>query len=308
MPVQLNVSLIEKAVVALLDHNEKRNDNKTAQLLNFSKDLIAQVQLAKTIQQPVINPTKIRIPNSLFSIEEDHSICLFCKTEDKAPIDEFLKSNPVESLTAVISLTQVRKHYVQFKDRKTLLSSHSHFICDERIFTHLCNLLGQTFTKRNNLPIPIKYKSIQKLPALIHDSISSTYMHLHGSSISIRFGHTGMSKAAVVENVIEGLNQAIPKFPQAGKSIVNIHIKLSDSAALPVYSKVSDNESFEYAKQLFTAAPAPVEEEAEAVSAAPKKKKKTKSVGTKKEVSVAVEPVVEAAKKPSRLAKAKKSK
>lgn len=172
---------------------------------------------------------------------------MFCRSDDKEQIDIYLQSNPISGLAQVISLNQARKLYRSFQDRKKLLSCHSHFVCDERIYSHLCNLLGKTFGNRNNFPLPIRYTTIAKLSTALSKALSSTYMHLRGKSVSIRMGHTGLATHQIIDNVTEGLQNAIPKFPQHGKSILSIHLKLSDSPALPVYSR-EKSDTLEYVK------------------------------------------------------------
>jgi hypothetical protein len=226
------------------------------------------------MKQPILHPIRIVIPNSLFSPDvEEHSVCLFCKSNDKENIDSFLKDNPIRGLNGVISLNQVRKLYSAFKDRKKLLSSYTHFVCDENIYSHLCNLLGKTFGSRNNYPLPIRYSKIPGLPSAIDKAVSSTYMYLKGKSISIRFASTRLSVDEIIDNVVKGLEDAVTKFPQHGKYIESIHIKLSDSPSLPIYSK-KPTDTFQYVIDSAKDIPSPQVKKSE--------KKSEKAVNVKK--------------------------
>ena len=110
------------------------------------------------IKRSVIKPTRIIIPHSLFSPdEEDHTICLFCRSDDKKEIEEYLTAQPIIGVAKVLSINDVKKYHSQIKDKKTLLKAHTHFICDARIAPHLYNLLGTTFSARNNLPVQINF-------------------------------------------------------------------------------------------------------------------------------------------------------
>ena len=129
----------------------------------------------------VIRPVRIQIPNTLFdpSTEgQEHTICLFCRSEDKTSIETELSSNPFPGLTKVMSLDDVKKYLKQYQDRKKLLKEHTHFLCDTRIFSHIINLLGKVFSHRNNYPIPIDISTINKLQSAVNRSINqSTYMN-----------------------------------------------------------------------------------------------------------------------------------
>jgi ribosome biogenesis protein UTP30 len=141
----------------------------------------------------------------------------------------------------------VKKLYKEYKDRKELLKAHSHFICDANIMGQLYNLLGKVFSEKNNYPIPMNYGSPTSLADGIKKVVDSTYMHLKGKSITIRFGHTSMRSNDVVENIKVGLEFALQKIQNGWKDIQSIHVKTAYSSALPVYSK-NKSESLEFIK------------------------------------------------------------
>ena len=101
--------------------------------------------------------------------------------------------------------------------------------------SQLFNLLGKTFADRNNSPIPIIFKSPEKLEGAILKACSCTYIHLKGQTISVRVGLTSMSEDNVVANALEGVENAVAKFDGAWNDVTTIHLKLSDSPALPIY-------------------------------------------------------------------------
>lgn len=169
---------------------------------------------------------------------EEHSICFFCRTEDKDAIESYIEDHPVTGLTKVVSLDQVKKQLKLFRDKKGLLKENTHFLCDNRIVSHLYNLLGKTFSTRNNFPVPVSVPEWSKLSSIVHKAVAeSTYMALKGQNITIRFGHLGMDPADVIANILAGLDFAIEKITGGWKEVHSIHIKTSDSAALPVYSR-----------------------------------------------------------------------
>ena len=185
----------------------------------------------------------------MFSVdEEDNTICLFCRSDDKESITQYLEANPIEGLTKVISINEAKKHYVQFKDKKALLTAHSHFICDSRIVNQIYNILGSTFSARNDHPVQINFTNPAQLPDLVKKVVSSTYFRLAGKNISIRLGYSTMKPSHVIENVLEGVPFAIEKLQNDWKDVHSIHLKTSDSAALPIYSKIP-NEMQQYVSQ-----------------------------------------------------------
>ena len=122
--------------------------------------------------------------------DHDHSICFFCRTEDKSTIEEFLQDNPIKGLGKVLSLGQVKKIYSAFKDRKALLSEQTHFVCDSRIMTHLYNILGKVFGSRNNYPVPVTVNGKDKLMSAIEKAVHATYMHLKGVQCGVLHVHS----------------------------------------------------------------------------------------------------------------------
>lgn len=199
-----------------------------------------KIQLVRPISKEVVKPVRVQIPHSLFNPEEDDSICLFCRSEDKAQMEKFKESNEVKGLALVLSIDDVKKYYREFKDRKLLLKEHTHFVCDARVVRQLYNLLGNVFSARNNYPIPVDLDKAAKIASSIQKIVQSTYMHLSGQNISVRLGTTAMAGKHVSANLLHGINFAVEKFNGQWGNVGSVHIKTASSAALPVYSKVED--------------------------------------------------------------------
>ena len=247
---KLDTKLLRNAVNALLEYNESKKDAGGNSLLGeYAKAIQAQIQLKESIKKPILKPVRVKIPHSFFDPEgsEEHSICLFVRSEDKADVETYLKANPraipglniKESHGTVLSLDDVKKLYKNFKELKKLQSSYSHFICDARIMSHLYGKLGKTFGSRNNFPVPIDYKSLEQLPRSVKKAVDSTYTRLNGQNLMIRVGLTGtlLTHAQIVANITEGLDFLIAKLKNQWKDVKGIYLKCSDSAALPIYAK-----------------------------------------------------------------------
>ena len=251
MPSKLDSVLTSKAITALFEYEDKKlRDKGKENLIGIrSKTILAQVQLKNMIKKAVLRPVRVKIPHSLSSEEgDDNSVCLFCKTEEKTSLEGYLGKHPVEGLTKLLSVSDVKKRYPAQKDRKQLLSEHTHFISDASVLTQLYSLLGKTFTDRNTYPIPISFASPEKIKHVMVKVLSSSYMHLKGQTITIRLGLTTMSIEDVTSNTVEGLEFAIAKLKNTWGDVHSIHLKTLDSPALPVYSKVP-SEVLRYVKR-----------------------------------------------------------
>jgi Ribosomal protein L1p/L10e family len=131
----------------------------------------------------------------------------------------------------------VRKYFKAFKDLKSLITQHSHFICDANIMTQLYNLLGKTFSNHKQ-PIPVAYISPEKLSLTLTAAVSATYMKMKGKTISIRIGLTSMSPEDVIANALQGLEAACLLFDNAWDNVRCINLATSNSPSLPIYNKI----------------------------------------------------------------------
>lgn len=251
MQSKLDSALTLKAIAALFEYEDKklRDKGKESLIGIRSKPILAQVQLKEKIKKAINRPVRVKIPHSLISDDDKgFSVCLFCNNEDKKSIEGYVAKNPVEGLTKLLSINDVRKRYSAFQDKKHLMSEHTHFISDASVLTQLYSLLGKSFEGRNYYPIPISFMSPDKIKHAIMKVLSSSYMHLKGQTITVRVGLTTMSNDDVNSNVLEGLEYAIAKFKNKWGDVHSIHLKTLDSPALPIFSKVP-SEVLRYVKR-----------------------------------------------------------
>jgi hypothetical protein len=258
---RLDANLVEKAVKALLKFDEKRKgEAKSALIADYAKPLNAQIQLKNDVPNPVLKPVRVRLPNTIFNPTgtEEHSVCLFCRSDDKDAITEFLEKNPdavpgldssVES--SIISINDLKKYFKEFKHLKALNSKFSHFLVDGRVMSQVYSLLGKSFGSRNNYPVPIDFQHVDKLPAAAHKALhASTYIHLKGKCINVRLGNTNMSVSKLTENAMKGLDFAIgEKLSKGWTTVHSITLKISDSASLPIYSKDVNDSGIKFLKE-----------------------------------------------------------
>lgn len=250
MASRLDAGLVSKAVSALLKYDEKRkNDTEGSRLIaDFAKPVNAQIQLLVDIATPVLKPVRVRIPHTIFNPtgNEEHNVCIFCRSEDSDALKTFLAANEgvVPGLDAsadgaVLSINDVKKYYKEFKQLKNLSQRFTHFLCDARIMSQLYNLLGKSFGKGNNYPVPIDFKQVEKFPASAIKALqASSYIHLKGKCINLRLGNADMAKEQLVANALQGLEfAATEKLPKGWAGVHSISLKLADSASLPIYAR-----------------------------------------------------------------------
>lgn len=117
---RLKADLISTAVLELYKYEKKKSTQKEKHskesiFERAGKNIQAQLQLMKPQVKPVQRPVRVKIPHSLFSIErEDHSICLFCRTEDKSSIEKFLQKNPIPGIYALFLFFDFIRVYCNF--------------------------------------------------------------------------------------------------------------------------------------------------------------------------------------------------
>ena len=157
-------------------------------------------------------------------------------------IEEHIAENPVEGLTKVISMDEVRKYANLYKDIKELLTSHTHFFCDFGIVPELYNSLGRTFSKTNKLPVPIRLKSPSKIGEALKAAVSATYIRLKDQTriINVRIGLTSMSEEEVVANVLQGVTNACLMIENTWNNVRSVGLKIPTSPSLPIYAKRLD--------------------------------------------------------------------
>ena len=54
---------------------------------------------------------------------EEHSTCFFCRNEDKKIIENLFAASNFKGLKTVITVSEVKKQYSSFKDKKKLYKS-----------------------------------------------------------------------------------------------------------------------------------------------------------------------------------------
>ena len=60
---------------------------------------------------------------------------------------------------------------------------------------------------------------------------------------AVKVGHSGQTQEQLIENVIAAVSKIAKKVPRGWNNIQSIHLKTSESVALPLYNSLPDVES-----------------------------------------------------------------
>jgi len=166
-------------------------------------------------------------------------MCMFVK-DNSDELKQKLQADPVDGLERVISLSALRRNYKEFKDRRKLVASHDLFLADDRITPMLTKTLGKTFLSKKKQPVPIRLNR-GSLKRNIEQKRNSTYLFLGwGACCSVKVGRTDFTSKQVAENTMAAIHGLVQKVPRKWKNIQSMHLKSTDSIALPIYNALPD--------------------------------------------------------------------
>ncbi|CAI5512503.1 unnamed protein product [Closterium sp. Naga37s-1] len=138
-------------------------------------------------------------------------------------------------ITKVIGLTKLRTKYKQYEAKRQLLGSYDLFLADIDIIHQLPPLIGTKFFKKKKHPIPVKLRG-KEWAKSVREACDSTYLYVSGGpSMSVRAARFGMSEAEIVGNVMAVVAGAVEHVPKKWKNVSSLHIRATDSLALPIY-------------------------------------------------------------------------
>jgi ribosome biogenesis protein UTP30 len=199
-------TLAQKAVLALLQYHEKQQQqsNKSGnkeQLLGNNRPIHIQFGLEQAPKEPKLKPLRISIPHPIHRGVvsrdnnnnqddedglEDPEICLIVKDSAQEWVQDLVLELNIQTVKKVVTLTDLRKQYSRYNQRRDLLSMYNVFMADDRILPMLTTALGKDFVKAKKLPLPLRL-SKTTLPFSITNNLSATFMTLGaGTSVSVR--------------------------------------------------------------------------------------------------------------------------
>ncbi|KAL8128472.1 hypothetical protein V2J09_017627 [Rumex salicifolius] len=270
---------VEKAVNALLKWRDSKSQK--AQLLSSDDFFYLVVTLRKIPPQSRTNPYKLPLTHPLYSPDADCSeLCLFLDDRpDRLPTSKDAKAKiAAESipLPKVIKFSKLKTDYKPFEAKRKLCDSYDMFLADRRIIPLLPKHLGKHFYKKKKIPVPVDLEH-KNWKEQVERLCSSAFLHLKtGTCSTVRVARSSMSPGDIADNVSAAINGVSETVPKKWRNIRSLHLKLSDSVALPIYQSLPEADLIAAEKEDTVAAAVVPEgkkrgrEEGEAVYKSPK--------------------------------------
>lgn len=241
---RVNKSAIDTAVSALLKYKAAQSANEKPQLLPKDDFFYLNLTLKKLPSNPRTNPYRIPLPHPILDAA-DAELCLIIDDRPGTttpPSDEIKKLVKSQSIpiSKVIKLSKLKSNYKPFEGKRKLCDSYDLFLVDKRVVHLLPKLLGKEFFKKKKLPLGVDLGK-KNLKLQVERALSSALMYIRtGTCCVMKVGKVEMEKDEIVENVFEAITGAVERVPKKWDGVRSLHLKFSDSVALPVYQAMPD--------------------------------------------------------------------
>jgi len=195
-----------------------------------------------------------KLPNTLLDPERGVSLCLFVK-DPASELEEVLASAPVPGFDRVIGYKKLREEFREFKRRRALLAEHDGFFCDDRILPMLPKLVGKTFLRPRQTPVPVRISRVpvgdkaaaskggagRALAAALAPARDSTWIRLmgQGSTFSVRTGFPYFTPDQLADNAAAVVARAAETVPGGWRNVQAVFIKSTNSVPLQVYASLA---------------------------------------------------------------------
>ncbi|CAI5459168.1 unnamed protein product [Closterium sp. Yama58-4] len=240
-PNRVDRGQVERAVQSLVKWMTARRKAKSEHEL-FAEDddelIHVVIGLKSSPDFAKTSGFRLPIPHSLYPLDAGKEVCLLVNDDPKGghkkSKEKFLKQGSA-GITKVIGLTKLRTKYKQYEAKRQLLGSYDLFLADIDIIHQLPPLIGTKFFKKKKHPIPVKLRG-KDWAKSVREACDSTYLYVSGGpSMSVRAARFGMSEAEIVGNVMAVVAGAVEHVPKKWKNVSSLHIRATDSLALPIY-------------------------------------------------------------------------
>ncbi|KAL6977860.1 hypothetical protein U1Q18_026643 [Sarracenia purpurea var. burkii] len=237
--------VIEQAVNALLKWRDVKSKPEKPKLLE-PEDFIYLVLTLKKIPPTVrTNAHKIPLPHPLLGDAADSELCLIIDDRPKASkltsdaVKKKIKAEDIP-ITKVLKLSKLRSDYKPFEAKRKLCASYDVFFADKSVVPLLPKLLGKEFFKKKKIPVPVDLTH-KNWKEQIEKACSSALLYLRtGTCSSVRVGKASMESREIVENVAAAIAGVVELVPKKLAGVRSLHLKLSESLALPIYQVLPD--------------------------------------------------------------------
>lgn len=246
---RINEDRVRKATNALLkwkkksllslSHNENGADEEE------TDDFIyLSVTLKKVPPRNLtLAPHRILLRRPILS--EDYSSLNICLIVDGKRITaesarKILLAQGIPYIKQVFKLPKLKSDYNSFESKKNLYESFDLFLADKRVVDSLPKVLGRVFyKKRKKIPVEVDLGGDWK-EEIERARKSSLWCLSSGTCSAVRVGRWGvMGTEEIVENVLDAVDGVVGIVPKKWNGIRCLHLKFSDSLALPFFEQDS---------------------------------------------------------------------
>ncbi|KAK6134962.1 hypothetical protein DH2020_031299 [Rehmannia glutinosa] len=223
---------IDSAISAMLKYKAAHSATEKLQLLPEDDYIYLNLTLKKIPSNPRTNP--FRIPLSHPILDPTSQLCLIIDDRPKSPtppsdqMKKLIKSQNIP-ISKVIKISKLKANYKPFEAKKKALVVHL-----------LPKLIGKEFFKKKKLPLGVDLGK-KNLKLQVEKALGSALFYLRsGTCCVMKVGKVAMEKDEIVENVFDAINGAVERVPKKWDGVRSLHLKFSDSVALPLYQAMPD--------------------------------------------------------------------
>lgn len=245
----ISPSTATNAIDALLKWKNTQSNSGNPQLLPQDDFIYLILTLKKIPQKGGINgartnPNKIPLPHPLISPNFFSEICLIIDDRPNSKLTSEIAKKKIKadgvSITKVIKLSKLKTNYKPHEAKRKLCDSYEMFFADKRVIPLLPKLLGKQFFRKKKLPLPIDLTHKNWKEQIERGCSSGLLFFSTGTCCVIRVAKVSMERDEIVENVNAAINGAIEFVPKKLVGVRSLHLKFSDSVALPLYQCLPD--------------------------------------------------------------------
>ncbi|EPX71523.1 U3 snoRNP-associated protein Cic1/Utp30 family protein [Schizosaccharomyces octosporus yFS286] len=287
----------EKICSALLDYEKKKGEENKgnseankSNLLEDEEDTTSTVWLQLSTLKFITNNRKLipfKIPLKHSIIPSSYEACLIVKDPQRTYKDLVSEAGMSGVVTRVIGISKLKAKWKSFEQKRQLRDQFDLFLADDRVISMLPKVLGKTFYSKTKAPIPVRISSdnADQLKKQVVSAYNATYFRASPcSSFMIRCGHTANTSQELAENIESIVRYLCEKkvVPNGGKGISSIHVKTTQSMAVPLWNNPNLEEEVTKlrasSKEVESSKRKPAEETKS--TASPNKKAKTNEIKT----------------------------
>lgn len=226
-----------------MKHKAAQSSTQKLQLLSGDDYIYLNLTLKKIPSNPRTNPYRIALPHPI--LDSSSQLCLIIDDRPKSttpPSDEIKKLIKSQNIpiSKVVKVSKLKTNYKPFEAKRKLCDSYDLFLVDKRVVHLLPKLIGKQFFKKKKLPLGVDLGK-KNLKLKVEMALGSALMYVRsGTCCVMKVGKVEMEKNEIVDNVFDAIKGAVDRVSKKWDGVRSLHLKFSDSVALPIYQAMPD--------------------------------------------------------------------